>query len=84
MFDILEHIPYSKENHQVGISRLLGNHSFSKAFPLHDVRCCNTEPYKLIYVFIRVLITVRVPTISKMIGRLVNCATTLVDTHFNS
>ncbi|XP_065912183.1 anoctamin-7-like [Dysidea avara] len=34
--DILQSIQYGKDEDQVGIGRLISNHSFSKGFPLHD------------------------------------------------
>ena len=37
MHDILLRIQYGKDDDQVGISRLISNRSFSKAFPIHDV-----------------------------------------------
>ena len=38
--DILNRIQYGKDDDQVGIARLISNHSFANAYPIHDVRTC--------------------------------------------
>ena len=52
VYDILLRIQYGKDDDQVGVSRLIGNRSFSKAFPLHDV--CNYQESIYVVVVVRV------------------------------